>query len=205
MIGDNLPPERVAALPLGSKRLQYQLSRCYETLDPEEERGEFLRLLCRNAPFVYYTRCDEVHLPEDAVSREDGTTERSCQCDWEGGLTVVFSHIPRELPTPFASLDQEEARTIAYRERLCPHHYLNVGFKHLPDPHPDTGMPPVVFRGARGVTHEDDVRLRDGGRMLCCVACNSNVRVDVRDRPAAVQTHPRRRDQLVLPEAGHDS
>ncbi|RYP17302.1 hypothetical protein DL765_004593 [Monosporascus sp. GIB2] len=105
MIGDSLLPGSVAALSLSSERLQDQLGRRYETLDPEEERGEFLRLLCRNAPFVYYT-----------------------------------------------------------------------------------DMPPVVFRGARGIIHEDDMRLRDGGRTLGCVACSCDVRVEV--RPTCRSSNP---------------
>ncbi|RYP89257.1 hypothetical protein DL770_004476 [Monosporascus sp. CRB-9-2] len=160
MTGDNLPPESVASLSLSSKRLQDLLGRHYETLDPEEERGEFLRLLCRNAPCIY---CGpRPPCPGRRIGR--GCTNQ------QQGIFIVRQ----------CRLMPEEGCTIVYRERLYPLHYLNFRFKHLLDPHPDTGMPPVVFRGARGIIHEDDVRLRDGGRMLCCVACNSDLRVDVR-------------------------
>ncbi|RYO79527.1 hypothetical protein DL766_000286 [Monosporascus sp. MC13-8B] len=127
----------------------------YETLDPEEGR----------------------------VQREEGATERSCQSDWDGDLlessvTYPTWHINEQQAMFIAKqcyLTPEEGCTIAYHERLCPHSYLNVRFKHLLDPPPDTGMPPVVFRGARGIIHEDDMCLREGGRTLGCVACNSDI------------------------------
>ncbi|RYP25520.1 hypothetical protein DL768_011484 [Monosporascus sp. mg162] len=159
MIGDNLAPESVAALSLSPKRPQDQLGRRYETLDPEEDRGEFLWLSCCNAAFVYCGLRRHTPGAELDVVHQPAAGDIRCQIlppDARGGCTVV------------------------YRERLCPHHYLNVRFKQPLDPHPGTGMPPVVFRGARGIIQEDDVRLRDGGRMLGCVARNCDLCVDVR-------------------------
>ncbi|RYP02597.1 hypothetical protein DL764_005723 [Monosporascus ibericus] len=196
MTGDNLPPER------------------YETLDPEEERSEFLRLLCRNE-HPSSAVCDVTKSTDQRRGSPQGGRRHGTVLPGRlgGGLTRVFSYIPDELPPLLlhgiwkyrkegrdiaglgAALERdaeqaghdpmpwtqngtwcinhqqgifvarpcrlmpEERCTMVYRKRLCPHHCLNVRVKHLLDPQVDTGMPPVVFRGARGIIHGDDPAL----------------------------------------------
>ncbi|RYP35527.1 hypothetical protein DL767_003781 [Monosporascus sp. MG133] len=165
MIGDNLPPETIAVLSLSSKRQQDQLGRRYETLDPEEERCKFLRLLCRNAPFIYYMW--KYRKGGRDIAGLVAALERDTEQAGYDPMPWTQNSTWRDARSSTAS---GSARTITY-----------VRFKHLLGPHPDTGMPQVVFRGAPGIIHEDDVRLWDGSRMLGCVTCNGDVRVDVRN------------------------